>query len=130
MNKRIKKKCIKVDFPSGTEKQGRKIKIVIKKLPLECIDFLSNKKIIFIKNSKDELAFFLKNKVIMDYECIIILNPAIWTLKDDEFQYVIFHEIAHYFLNHDSKREIRSKEEKEAHDLTFKWMKELCTKSI
>jgi predicted metal-dependent peptidase len=127
MNKTIKE--IKIDFPEGTKKQGKRIINTIERLPPECIDFLSDKKIIFIKSSKDELASFLKNEVVRNYECIIILNPAIWVLKDDEFQYVISHEIAHYFLNHDSKREIGSKEEKIAHDLTVKWMIKILSKN-
>lgn len=119
---------VKIDFPSATKEEAKRLSKAIKKLPSECHDFLNNKKMMFVKNEKDTIAFFLKNRAISEYDCTIILNQEVWTLNDDEFLYVIAHEIIHYLLGHDNVKEIGKKEEKEAYDLTTKWLKEILCK--
>jgi len=105
---------------------------IIEDLPNEAREFLDKNPVIFSADYKAcrADAFKISLEEFGEAKALIHLQHNIWDYDEEKIKRIIFHEVAHIFLGHinpldksDSEfKEQYDKQEKEANELTNKWL--------
>jgi hypothetical protein len=95
-------------------------------LPKDLLDEVLLNCKFFMLNEEIHPAYFINNKLIAK-KSIIALSDGFYSKERDEQVHMIFHEVAHYILDHIDEGQPEDeiiKEEKEANALVENWLKD------
>jgi len=136
-----KQKMVTITFEYPTHLDPRPMKLLseaIDSLPNEVKQYIKNNPISFRslpppKGNEWDVAYTVPVATLKGFTYMIFIVPEIWKYDDDIATLAIYHEIAHLFLGHASKRykwgSDRHKQiEKDAHQLAKEWFDALCKK--
>lgn len=106
--------------------------IIIKslsKLPARVVDKLAKGCLILVPAEHEKRGMHLPRQYLKGKE-VIVLAEGIFELPMDETEYVILHEVAHFWLRHKSPvleslgNDVYERQEHEADEMVEKWLKD------